>query len=47
VILSSGFDGAEAAGRFTGQCPAGFIQKPYRPADLVAEIRRCVERAQP
>jgi DNA-binding response OmpR family regulator len=41
VILSSGYDHAEAMRRFEGRAPAGFIQKPYRPEQLLAEIRRC------
>jgi PAS domain S-box-containing protein len=44
VILSSGYDHVEAARRFGGREPAGFIQKPYRPTDLVAELERCRER---
>ncbi len=43
VILSSGYDHEEAMGRFEGQAPAGFIQKPYRPEQLKAEIHRCAE----
>lgn len=43
VILSSGYDHEEAMRRFEGQAPAGFIQKPYRPEQLKAEIRRCAE----
>jgi len=42
VILSSGYDNSEVARRFAGAGPAGFIQKPYRPAELVSVIRRCV-----
>ena len=42
VILSSGYDRAEATRRFEGRAPSGFIQKPYRPDELLAEIRRCV-----
>jgi PAS domain S-box-containing protein len=42
VILSSGYDRAEATRRFEGRAPSGFIQKPYRPEELLAEIRRCV-----
>jgi PAS domain S-box-containing protein len=42
VILSSGYDHAEAIRRFEERQPAGFIQKPYRPAQLLAEIQRCV-----
>jgi DNA-binding NarL/FixJ family response regulator len=41
VILSSGYDQHEATLRFTAGGPAGFIQKPYRPAQLLAEIERC------
>jgi PAS domain S-box-containing protein len=46
VILSSGYDSDEARGRFGASPPAGFIQKPYRPEQLVAEIGRCL-RPQP
>ena len=41
VILSSGYDQHEATLRFTAGGPAGFIQKPYRPQQLLAEIERC------
>ena len=41
VILSSGYDRDEARGRFGAGAPAGFIQKPYRPEQLIAEIGRC------
>ena len=41
VILSSGYDQHEATLRFTASGPAGFIQKPYRPQQLLAEIERC------
>ena len=44
VILSSGYDRDEARGRFGDGPPAGFIQKPYRPEQLVAEIARCLGR---
>jgi two-component system, cell cycle sensor histidine kinase and response regulator CckA len=40
VILSSGYDHVEATRRFGERAPAGFIQKPYRPAQLLAEIER-------
>jgi len=39
VILSSGYDQQDAAGRFSGRGPAGFIQKPYRFAELEAKLR--------
>jgi PAS domain S-box-containing protein len=42
VILSSGYDHDEARGRFGASAPAAFIQKPYRPQQLVAEIGRCL-----
>ncbi len=42
VVLSSGYDHAEAMRRFQKRSPAGFIQKPYRPEQLLAEIHRCV-----
>jgi CheY-like chemotaxis protein len=44
VILSSGYDRDEARGRFGAGSPDGFIQKPYRPEQLLAEIGRCVRR---
>ncbi|HYN03202.1 MAG TPA: PAS domain S-box protein [Vicinamibacteria bacterium] len=47
VILSSGYDHDEARGRFGKRTPAGFIQKPYRPEQLMAEIGRCLGRTQP
>ena len=45
VILSSGYDHDEARGRFGEGTPAGFIQKPYRPEQLMAEIDRCLGRS--
>jgi len=47
VILSSGYDHDEARGRFGEGTPAGFIQKPYLPEQLMAEIGRCLGRGQP
>ena len=41
VILSSGYDHDEATRRFGAEGPVGFIQKPYRPPRLMAEIERC------
>ena len=46
VILSSGYDSHEARGRFGARAPVAFIQKPYRPDQLLAEIGRCL-RPQP
>jgi PAS domain S-box-containing protein len=42
VILSSGYDQDEVSRRFATDGPAGFIQKPFRPQQLLAEIERCV-----
>ena len=39
VILSSGFNEAQAVERFEGKGLAGFLQKPYKPAALVEKIR--------
>ena len=44
VILSSGYDRDEATRRFGADQPYGFIQKPYRPQQLLAEIERCLSR---
>ncbi|MEX2015883.1 MAG: PAS domain S-box protein [Candidatus Hydrogenedentales bacterium] len=43
VILSSGFNEQEASAKFGGRKPAGFLQKPYRAADLVAAIHQVLE----
>ena len=34
MVLSSGYDEAEATRRFTGKGLAGFVQKPYTAARL-------------
>jgi PAS domain S-box-containing protein len=39
VLLSSGYDEQEVTSRFESPAPDGFIQKPYRPADLLAKVR--------
>jgi len=39
VILTSGFNEQEATSRFVGRGLAGFIQKPYRPEDLIRVVR--------
>lgn len=38
VILASGYNEQESINRFTGKGLAGFVQKPYRLADLAAKI---------
>jgi PAS domain S-box-containing protein len=39
VILSSGYNEQDATRRFSGTGLAGFIHKPYSPAELIAKIR--------
>jgi CheY-like chemotaxis protein len=39
VLLSSGYDEQEVTSRFESPAPDGFVQKPYRPADLLAKVR--------
>ncbi len=43
VLLSSGYSEAEATRRFVGRGLAGFIQKPYRPEQLVDAVRRALK----
>lgn len=45
VILSSGYSEQEALKVFTGKGLAGFIQKPYRAADLIDTIQRALKRS--
>ncbi len=40
VVLSSGFNAEDTLAQAGGVLPTGFVQKPYRPADLVSAIRR-------
>jgi PAS domain S-box-containing protein len=46
VILSSGYNEAEAVRRFTGKGLAGFLQKPYSAATLTEKIRSVLRDAQ-
>ncbi len=39
IVLSSGYDEAEATHRFTDKGLAGFAQKPYKAEDLVEKMR--------
>ncbi|MCA9412777.1 MAG: PAS domain S-box protein [Candidatus Omnitrophica bacterium] len=39
VILSSGYNEQDATSNFAGKGLSGFIQKPYRPIDLVKKVR--------
>ncbi len=43
VILSSGYNEQDATQRFCGKGLAGFLQKPYRAADLIARVRAALE----
>ena len=40
VLLSSGYNEQDAINRFSGKNLAGFIQKPYRSADLLEAVRK-------
>jgi CheY-like chemotaxis protein len=46
VILSSGFDEAEAVRRFAGMKSAGFLQKPYTAERLVETVAATLQRRQ-
>lgn len=39
VIVSSGLDTSEVSLRFKHVKPAGFLQKPYKPAALIEAVR--------
>jgi CheY-like chemotaxis protein/two-component sensor histidine kinase len=43
VILMSGYSEQEATSRFAGRGLSGFIQKPFRPADMLMRLRRVLE----
>jgi PAS domain S-box-containing protein len=45
VILSSGYNEAEAIRRFTGKGLAGFIQKPYSALTLTEKVRSVLQEA--
>jgi PAS domain S-box-containing protein len=42
TILSSGFNEQDATSRFVGKGVAGFIQKPYRVADLIGIVQQTI-----
>jgi DNA-binding NtrC family response regulator len=44
VILSTGFDAGEAARRFPGLMPQGFLQKPYTTERLVETVAATLKR---
>jgi two-component system cell cycle sensor histidine kinase/response regulator CckA len=43
IILSSGYDEEDAVSLFTGQKLAGFVQKPYRPMELLEKVRTVLQ----
>ncbi|NJD65555.1 MAG: PAS domain S-box protein [Chloroflexi bacterium] len=47
VLLTSGYNEQDATERFVGKGLAGFIQKPYRPADLLAKAEAALAAPRP
>jgi CheY-like chemotaxis protein len=45
VVLSSGYNEQDATSRFAGKGLAGFIQKPYRSAKLLARIHEVLAQS--
>jgi two-component system, cell cycle sensor histidine kinase and response regulator CckA len=45
VLLSSGFNEAEAVRRFIGKGLAGFIQKPYKSTALAGKVKEIIKSA--
>jgi FixJ family two-component response regulator len=43
VVLSSGYDEAEATRLFTGKGLAGFVQKPYTAACLAEKMKAVLQ----
>ena len=44
IVLSSGFNEAEAVRRFEGKGLAGFLQKPYKASVLLETVKRVMLR---
>ena len=44
VVLSSGYTEEDATTRLDGNGVAGFVQKPYRPAELTAKVIEALAR---
>ena len=44
IILSSGYSEQEVAARFAGKGLAGFLKKPYEPAELTEAVQRALEQ---
>lgn len=47
VLLTSGYNEQDATERFVGKGLAGFIQKPYRPADLLGKVEEVLTLNRP
>ena len=47
VLLTSGYNEQDATERFVGKGLAGFIQKPYRPVDLLARVQEAITAPRP
>ena len=47
VVITSGYSESDIASRFAGQELDGFLQKPFRPADLVERIALVLEKPEP
>jgi len=42
VVLTSGYNEQHATSRLVGKGLAGFIQKPYRPHDLIVALQEAI-----
>jgi CheY-like chemotaxis protein len=42
ILISSGYNETEVARRFTGRGIAGFVQKPFNPANLIRQVRTAI-----
>jgi two-component system cell cycle sensor histidine kinase/response regulator CckA len=47
VLLSSGYNEQDATRDFVGKGLAGFVQKPYRPDELIEAVQRVIEQTAP
>jgi CheY-like chemotaxis protein len=47
VVLMSGYPESEVMGRFRGMGPSAFLQKPFRPLELLETVRRHVPAERP
>jgi PAS domain S-box-containing protein len=45
IILMSGYTEAESVARFVGKPLAGFVQKPFKPDDLLGVMRAAIEKS--